>query len=204
MCNIFLSLANTDGVDPDSSDDVWVHDVDIEEGDDCIAVKSGMNEAGIRFGVPCTNIVVERTSCHGHAFAIGSEMSGGISNVTFRDNTVTQADTLAHIKTSKQRGGYVKDILYQRITGWCAEAINVGTTYQKSGNATFPAPVLSNFVFEDLKVFSGKAGSFDCSDSIPCSDIVLRRVHVTSALGWTCDSGMSNATSSDVHPSFCK
>ena len=70
---------NTDGVDPDSSSDVIIRDCDIHEGDDCIAVKSGLNEAGIRFGVPCRNVLVERTSCAGHALAVGSEGSGGMS-----------------------------------------------------------------------------------------------------------------------------
>jgi polygalacturonase len=60
-----IDSPNTDGVDPDSSSDVHVHDCVIDEGDDCIAVKSGMNEAGIKFGVPCKNILIERTSCRG-------------------------------------------------------------------------------------------------------------------------------------------
>ncbi len=163
-----------------------------------------MNEAGVRFGVPCQNVVVERTSCRGHAFAVGSEMSGGVRNITFRDCTVAEADALAHIKTSKQRGGYVRDVTYQRITGWCGEAINVGTTYQKDGNATLPLPVLAGFRFEDLSVVAGKAGAFDCSDSIPCGDIALTNVKVITALGWTCDSGVHNYTANNVSPSFCK
>jgi polygalacturonase len=32
---------NTDGVDPDSCSDVYIHDVNVDTGDDCIAIKSG-------------------------------------------------------------------------------------------------------------------------------------------------------------------
>lgn len=64
---------------------VYVHDVVLEEGDDCIAVKSGMDEAGRNFNRSCHNILFERVVCSGDSIAVGSEMSGGVYNVTFRD-----------------------------------------------------------------------------------------------------------------------
>lgn len=80
---------NTDGVDPDSADNVHVHHIDCHNGDDGIAVKSGMDAAGIAFGVPTTNVLVEHSKFRfSHGLSIGSEVSGGIANVTFRHNAL--------------------------------------------------------------------------------------------------------------------
>lgn len=68
---------NTDGVDPDSSDNVWIHDIDVENGDDGIAVKSGLDAAGRAFNRPSKNILVENSFFHySHGLSIGSEISG--------------------------------------------------------------------------------------------------------------------------------
>jgi polygalacturonase len=39
-------VGNTDGINPDSSEDVWIENCFISNGDDGIAIKSGLNEAG--------------------------------------------------------------------------------------------------------------------------------------------------------------
>ncbi|KAE8671234.1 Pectin lyase-like superfamily protein isoform 3 [Hibiscus syriacus] len=74
-----LDSPNTDGVDPDSSDDVCIEDCHISTGDDLISIKSGWDEYGISFARPSTNIVIRRLIGHnrnGSGIAIGSEMSG--------------------------------------------------------------------------------------------------------------------------------
>ena len=97
---------NTDGIDPDSASNVWIHDVVLEEGDDCVAVKSGKDESGILFNRPTYNVLIERVVCSGHAMAIGSEMSGGVYNVTIRDVHIKAAFLNAvSIKTARSRGG---------------------------------------------------------------------------------------------------
>ena len=50
---------NTDCIDPDSSSDVVIRNVDLQGGDDCIAIKSGMDDAGLRFNMSSSNILVE-------------------------------------------------------------------------------------------------------------------------------------------------
>ena len=40
---------NTDGFDPDSSHFVTIKNSSVRNGDDCIAIKSGMDEAGLLF-----------------------------------------------------------------------------------------------------------------------------------------------------------
>lgn len=194
---------NTDGVDPDSSSDVHVHDCDIHEGDDCIAVKSGLNAAGVAFGVPCQNVLIERCTCVGQAYAVGSEMSGGVRNVTFRNCSVDFADGGLHVKTSRQRGGYIRDVVYDGIRGLSAVVVNFQTDYEKHGNASSPLPVLDGFVFRNVRMVAGEAGLLACTESIPCSNVTLQDLHITSPIGFRCGPGVRTSSVVDVHPRFC-
>ncbi|KAF2324995.1 hypothetical protein GH714_022133 [Hevea brasiliensis] len=114
-----LDSPNTDGIDPDSSDDVCIEDCYISTGDDLIAIKSGWDEYGISYGRPCRNITIHRlvgqtrTSA---GIAIGSEMSGGVSEVRAENIQFYNSSTGIRIKTSPGRGGYVRNIYMSNIT----------------------------------------------------------------------------------------
>ncbi|XP_074309014.1 putative polygalacturonase [Silene latifolia] len=108
-----LDAPNTDGIDPDSSTEVCIEDCYIESGDDLVAVKSGWDQYGIAVARPSSNIIVRRISgttptCSG--VGIGSEMSGGISNITIDDINVWNAAAGVRIKTDIGRGGYITNI----------------------------------------------------------------------------------------------
>ena len=64
---------NTDGVDIDSSSHIDVDGLYCYNGDDCVAVKSGMGPAGVRTGIPSTNITIRNVSSNGarDAFRFG-------------------------------------------------------------------------------------------------------------------------------------
>ena len=75
---------NTDGIDPESCKNVNIIGNHVHVGDDCIALKSGKLFLGMKLHVPCENVVI-RNCClsRGHGgLVIGSEMSGGVKNVT--------------------------------------------------------------------------------------------------------------------------
>ncbi|KAJ6378007.1 hypothetical protein OIU78_028273 [Salix suchowensis] len=96
-----LKAPNTDGIDPDSSTNVCIEDCYIESGDDLVAVKSGWDQYGIKMARPSSNIVVRRVSgttptCSG--VGIGSEMSGGIFNITIEDLHVWDSAAGVRIK----------------------------------------------------------------------------------------------------------
>ena len=76
---------NTDGFDPDACTDVVIEDSDISTNDDCIAIKAGLACFGAVYG-PSAGIVVRNVTCV-NAFVIGSEMSGGVRNVTITNST---------------------------------------------------------------------------------------------------------------------
>ena len=65
-------------------------------GDDGVAIKSGMDYCGRQYGQPSRNIFVENDFFNfSGGVAFGSEMSGGVANVTVRNN-VLRGDAHAH------------------------------------------------------------------------------------------------------------
>ncbi|KAK2970210.1 hypothetical protein RJ640_021646 [Escallonia rubra] len=109
----------TDVVITDSSNDVCIEDCYISTGDDLIAIKSGWDEYGISFSRPSTNIMIHRivgetTSSSG--IAIGSEMSGGVSEVHAENLRFFNSNRAITIKTSPGRGGYVRNIYISDMT----------------------------------------------------------------------------------------
>jgi hypothetical protein len=105
---------NTNAVVADSSEDVTIENIVYNGGDDVVALKSGWDCFGERFGTPTKgvrirNVTVEFT--RGSGFAIGSEMSGGIIDVEVTGLRVHCSDVSAIImKSAIHRGGYIKDI----------------------------------------------------------------------------------------------
>ena len=115
-----MNAPNTDGIDPDSSTNVCIEDCYIESGDDLVAVKSGWDQYGMAVARPSSNIVIRRISgttrtCSG--VGIGSEMSGGIFNITVEDIHVWDSAAGLRIKTDKGRDSAVAQMITQTING---------------------------------------------------------------------------------------
>lgn len=100
-------------------------------GDDAVAIKSGIDWAGRRFGRPSADMLFRRNTFVGRRFAMGSEMSGGIYNITLRDSTLGHpsltpghvpsvnlggASSGVYIKSERGRGGTVAGILVLNVT----------------------------------------------------------------------------------------
>ncbi|XP_047938873.1 probable polygalacturonase isoform X1 [Salvia hispanica] len=110
---------NTDGIDPDSCKDVLIEHSYISVGDDGIAIKSGWDQYGIAYGRPSANILIRNVvvrSMISAGVSIGSEMSGGVTNVTVENLLVWNSKRGIRIKTSAGRGGFVRHITYQNLT----------------------------------------------------------------------------------------
>uniref|UniRef100_A0A0E0JY31 Pectate lyase superfamily protein domain-containing protein n=1 Tax=Oryza punctata TaxID=4537 RepID=A0A0E0JY31_ORYPU len=108
---------NTDGVDPDSSTNVCIEDSYISTGDDLVAIKSGWDEYGIAYGRPSSGITIRRVrgSSPFSGIAIGSEASGGVSNVLVEDCNIFNSGYGIHIKTNVGRGGYIRNITVNNV-----------------------------------------------------------------------------------------
>ncbi|XP_039004828.1 probable polygalacturonase [Hibiscus syriacus] len=114
-----LEAPNTDGIDPDSCEDMVIEDCYISVGDDAIAIKSGWDQYGIAYGRPSRNILIRNLivrSMVSAGVSIGSEMSGGVYNVTVENVLIWSSRRAVRIKTAVGRGGYVRDITYQNLT----------------------------------------------------------------------------------------
>ncbi|KAG6384368.1 hypothetical protein SASPL_155846 [Salvia splendens] len=110
---------NTDGIDPDSCKNVLIENSYISVGDDGIAIKSGWDQYGIAYGRPSANILIRNVvvrSMISAGVSIGSEMSGGVTNVTVENLLVWNSKRGIRIKTSAGRGGFVQHITYQNLT----------------------------------------------------------------------------------------
>lgn len=108
---------NGDGLDIESCRNVVVYNCRFDVGDDAICLKSGKNEHGRLRGRPSENIAI--ADCivyHGHGgFTIGSEMSGGIRNISIRNCMFLGTDVGIRFKSTRGRGGVVENIFIQDI-----------------------------------------------------------------------------------------
>ncbi|WOG90205.1 hypothetical protein DCAR_0209448 [Daucus carota subsp. sativus] len=114
-----LTTKNTDGIIPDSTTNMLIEDSYIASGEDCVSLKSGMDDFGVKFAKPTSQIAIRRLTCitpTSSLISIGSEMSGGVSDVRAEDNTVINSESGIRIKTNPGRGGHVKDIHVRKIT----------------------------------------------------------------------------------------
>ena len=200
---------NTDGLDPDSSSFVWGHDLDIHQGDDCVAVKSGLDASGRMFNTPSQNILIERLICFGNSVTIGSEVSGGVRNVTFRNVIMKPGASFGcEMKTSLNRGGYIRDIVFEDFEFEIVteDGLSIRTDYEAPKNGTLPTPTLiENITYRNIKGLAlWRAGSIACDMAIPCYNVALSHVQIDSVLGYKCGEGVRNSSSVDSKPELCK
>ncbi|XP_021892086.1 probable polygalacturonase [Carica papaya] len=114
-----IDSENTDGINPDSCTNTRIEDCFVVSADDCVAVKSGIDQFGIKFGMPTQQLIIRRLACispRSAAIALGSEMSGGVKDVRAEDIVAINTESGVRIKTAIGRGGYVKDIFVRRMT----------------------------------------------------------------------------------------
>lgn len=103
----------------DSCNNTRIEDCYIVSGDDCIAVKSGWDEYGIKVGMPTRQLIIRRLTCispFSAAIAVGSEMSGGIQDLRAEDIRAIDTESGVRIKTSPGRGAYITDIFVKGMT----------------------------------------------------------------------------------------
>lgn len=113
-----ITVPNTDGFDPDSTSDVLLEDSYFHVNDDAIAIKAGWDCAGYDLGVPSDNITIRNISVWhgGGGISIGSEMSGGVSNVHVSDVLLQHGSYGIYLKCGVTRGGYITNVTINNVT----------------------------------------------------------------------------------------
>lgn len=148
---------NTDGIDPDSCEDMLIEDCYISVGDDAIAIKSGWDQYGVAYGKPSKNILIRNLvvqSMVSAGISIGSEMSGGVSNITIENVLVFNSRRAVRIKTAAGRGAYIRDITYKNLT---FDNVRVGiiikTDYNEHPDAGFDPkafPIIRGITYSSI------------------------------------------------------
>lgn len=176
---------NSDGVDPDSCEDVLIEDCDFNTGDDGIALKAGRDQDGWRVGRPCRRIVARNNRYSGTAgggMAIGSEMSGGVEQVFVDGYVMRDVNHGLYLKSNSDRGGYVRDCHFRNIVVEKAKDLIVITNdYKMQGSGKYPAS-FRDISFSDIRCGeSGTAISFAGLEDARIRDISVNRVHIETA-----------------------
>lgn len=119
---------NTDGLDPESCNGVNIVGCKFSVGDDCVALKSGKLYMGKTYKTPANNHTLRNNLfCDGHgAIVLGSEMSGGVKNLTVGQCVFKNTDRGLRIKSRRGRGkdGVIDGVCFENI-----EMVNVKTPF---------------------------------------------------------------------------
>lgn len=186
---------NSDALDVDSCRRVHVSGCIIDTGDDGLCIKSGINEAGRRLGVPTEDVLIENCTVYeGHGgFTIGSEMSGGVRNILVRNCTFIGTAIGLRFKTARGRGGVVENIHMRdiRMTGIENAAIDFNFFYASNGKPAEPVatpdegtPAFRNILIEGVVSRGSRAPLIMRGlPEMPLRDITLRDVTLDSAEG---------------------
>ena len=151
---------NGDGIDVDSCRNVRISDCFFTTSDDCIVIKSGRDNDGLRTNRPTEYVTV--TNCvmyKGHGcVVIGSETSGGIRDITASNIVSKGTDCGIRIKSQRGRGGVLENF---RFDNWVIEdaqkqAFEINTRYSPTPEAPLSekTPVFRNFAFSNITVIN--------------------------------------------------
>lgn len=197
---------NGDGLDLESCKNALIVNSTFDVGDDGICLKSGKDEDGRRRGVPCENVVVDGcTVFKGHGgFVVGSEMSGGVRNISVSNCQFLGTDVGLRFKSKRGRGGVVENIWVRNVsmTDIPTEPVTFNLYYGgksavevlESGEvvpvAVEPLPVdettpcFRNIHIENLVCTNARrALFFNGIPEMPIDGITLKNVSITSQLG---------------------
>lgn len=185
---------NTDGINPDGCSNVRIADCLVDVGDDCVTLKAGTEETPIQR--PCENITI--TNCnmvHGHGgVVIGSEMSGGVRNVTISNCVFQDTDRGIRVKTRRGRGGAVQRILINNLVMDRVLCPFVFDMYYRCGTITDPTytdkfahpvdsrtPVIGDIQIQNCRVAraTAAAGFFYGLPESPVENVSLSNCLIT-------------------------
>jgi hypothetical protein len=112
--NIFIKSKGFDqvGIIPESSQNIWIKDVKIQDVVEGIMLKSGQGKSdNMR---PTRNIIIENADISDiiyNGIGIGTEIKGGVENVFISGINIRKANRAFAIKTDTRRKGPVQHIL---------------------------------------------------------------------------------------------
>lgn len=181
---------NTDAIDPGPGRNIRIINCLLDVGDDNVAIKAGHAVAGRAFC--CEDILVSNCVCrHGHGISIGSETSGGVSNLLVIDCSFDGTVSGLRIKTTREKGGTVEDVVCKNLTMKNVKRpIDIACYYPKipKSDAAQPIRALTPF-YRNLRIENLQG---DCPEGAglvvglpesPVRNLTLSNVHLKTATG---------------------
>ncbi|KAF8105256.1 hypothetical protein N665_0161s0053 [Sinapis alba] len=173
---------NTDGIKIGRSKDMYIYNVTIATGDDCIAILDGT-----------TNLHISKVSCGpGHGISVGSlgryKDEKNVEGLTVRNSVFNGTTSGLRIKTYAKSVSdiSVSNFLYDNI-----EMVNVGNPividqqYCPHGQCDSPGKYNSRVQIRDVKYnkiwgtsTSQAALNMQCSKTFPCQGVVLSDINL--------------------------
>jgi polygalacturonase len=191
-------IGNTDGLNPESCRNVKIIGLHFSVGDDCIAIKSGKIYMAKHHRRPTSNLEIRNCLMEdGHgAIVLGSEISGGASDIRVSQCIFSRTDRGLRIKTRRGRGDQpitditFKNILMQQVKN--AFVINMFYFCDPDGKSEYVwskknlpvderTPKLGKFCIQDITCLdtSISAGFFYGLPEAPIAELCFERVKVT-------------------------
>jgi hypothetical protein len=172
---------NTDGIDPDSSRNVFISDCFIEAGDDCIVLKTTGQLS--RPAPPCENVIVTRCTLVSDdaALKLGTESLGDFRHILFSDCVIR--GTRVGLAIYAKDGGAVEAVRFSRISidthpthreslQWPVY-IDLEKRYEDS-----PASRVRDIQFSDLTIYTRGRILVGGMPDHPLEDLVFRNVRM--------------------------
>lgn len=199
----YADIFNGDGIDCDSCKNVYITNSFIASQDDCIAIKSGKDAEGRAAAMISENIHI--SDCRfesGFGVAVGSEMSGGVKNVTVRNCIFHNTFSIGSVKTCRGRGGVIEDILFENAElcntdtehtdcKWFRGGIYVDSYYsndeisKEKKPVSEETPLIKNITFRNAKIDTcgGNAIYISGLPEMHCENITLENISATGKYG---------------------
>ncbi|KAJ5631812.1 uncharacterized protein N7484_011912 [Penicillium longicatenatum] len=157
-----------DGIDVWSTN-IWIHDVEVTNKDECITVKS-----------PAQNILVESIYCNwSGGCAMGSLSTGtNISDITYR-NIYTWSSNQMYMIKSNGGNGTVSNVLLENFIGHGnAYSLDIDQAWSSMSTVDGDGVQLNNITFSNWKGTEASGAErgpikVRCADTAPCTDITI-------------------------------
>ncbi|MDE6416488.1 MAG: glycoside hydrolase family 28 protein [Duncaniella sp.] len=197
-------LVNNDGIDPDGSQYVIIENIDFDNGDDNIAIKSGRDNDGWRLSRPSSKILIRDCRFKGlHGVVIGSEMSGGVEDVIIENCTASgYCKRGIYVKTNADRGAYVRNIFVKNCRyGDVEDLFYVTSRYASEGDGNTRFSRVSDIHVDGLSCATASAAALvlQGAESEKVSDVSFDNIEVGATVIGISFENVENVTMGECH-----
>ncbi|MBB5437752.1 polygalacturonase [Pedobacter sp. AK017] len=181
---------NTDGINPESCNNVHISNCHISVGDDCITIKSGKDAPGRKMAAPAQNYTITNcTMLSGHGgVVIGSEMSGDVRKISISNCVFDGTDRGIRIKSARGRGGIVEEIRVDNIImkNIKQQAIVLDLQYAKTTlePVSERTPRFRNIHFSNITGQVNEAAYLNGLEEMPIENISFNDINMEAKTGF--------------------